>query len=463
MRKHVKPQPIIAAAVAVALLSAGCSGRSSSTSDPVGAASASPAAAATGDFGDLKGVCQSGTSTSSPTQGVTASEIKVGVFSDVGFTKNAEFVNAAKVFTSWCNAAGGINGRKLVATTRDSALLQVRQRMLDACREDFALVGGGAALDAMGVQDRLKCLLPDFPGQTVSAQNSNSGLQINLQASGAYAAYMGYYTWLMKEAYPDSAGAVGIIGGDSPITKPLTGMAEETVKAVGGTVTYNNLYPALGVADWSPYAQSLKSKKVKGLLFYGDFSSLSKLEQVLTGINYKLDWIDANSNAYGPAFLQLAGKSLTYQNNYADLSGISPLEKASGNPATQQVIDLFTKYAPGTQVTLPALKAFTSWLLFAKSAASCGDALTRSCVYNAARKETAWTGGGLTAPVNVANPDTPLSCFNIEKAGADGWQPADFKPNTGVYRCNAPAHKFTGNYGKPITLADVGKSMSDVK
>jgi hypothetical protein len=218
-----------------------------------------------------------------------------------------------------------------------------------------------------------------------------------------------------------------------------------------------------GVSDWTPYAQAIKKAAVKGLVFNGDFTQLAKLEQVLTSIGYKLDWIDTNNNAYGAAFIQLASGSLGFQNNVADLGGIYPIEKATGNPATAQVERLYHQYAPSAQLTLPALRAFSSWLLFAKSAASCGDALTRTCLYTSARKETAWTGGGLQAPVDLSNPDTPLKCFNVEKAVPGGWSPADFKPDTGAYRCNEPVYKYTGTYTKPMTLANVGKSLGDLK
>jgi hypothetical protein len=197
-------------------------------------------------------------------------------------------------------------------------------------------------------------------------------------------------------------------------------------------------------------------------VFYGSFVELAKLEQVLTGMQYKLDWIDANSNAYAPAFLKLAGKSLGYQNNVADLSGTFPLENAASSPATKQVADLFAKYAPQAQVTLPAVRAFAAWLLFAKAAASCGDALTRKCVYDAATKETAWTAGGLQAPLDLAKKG-PLPCFNVEKATPAGWKPAEFKPDKGAYRCDFTPVKLTGNYGKALTLADIGKSLSDFK
>ncbi len=156
------------------------------------------------------------------------------MFTDVGFTKNSELIDAAKVFTSWCNANGGINGRKIVADTRDTKLLQVDQQMQASCDQDFALVGGGAAFDALGVADRLKCLLPDFPAQVVQAQNVGSDLQLNQTSGTHYFRYAGYYHWLLKEAYPDSASAVGTIIGDSPITKDVGEQTRKESRARAG-------------------------------------------------------------------------------------------------------------------------------------------------------------------------------------------------------------------------------------
>lgn len=455
MRRLLIPALVLALAAA-----AGCSGRTKSadTSSP---STTGAADTATADFGTLKSVCGKGTPKAVTGTGITSTEIKVGVFSDVGFTKNPEFVNAAKVFTSWCNAAGGINGRKLVAVTHDAKLFEVQQRMIEACRDDFALVGGGAALDGIGVKTRLKCLLPEYPAQVV--QEVGADLQVVTQgASSGYAPYTGYYSWLLKEAYPSSASSVGVIGGDAAMIKVLSGESQETLKALGAKITYNDLYPAQGVSDWTPYAQSIKQKKVKGLVFNGDFTQLAKLEQALTNIGYKLDWIDSNNNAYGPAFLQLADTALGTQTNFASIDGTYPLEKADDNPATKELVALFKKYAPGGQITLPAVHAFSAWLLFATSARDCA-ALTRSCVLANAKKQTEWTGGGLQAQVNLSSPSEPVKCFNIEKATTSGWVPADFKPTDGAYRCDAPVYKYKGNYGKPLTLADVGKSLADLK
>ncbi|MFD0689815.1 ABC transporter substrate-binding protein [Actinomadura fibrosa] len=456
------PTTMAAALAAAALLAAGCGrGGDGDSEEPKAGAARTPAASA--EFGDLKDVCGPGSPAKASAQGVTKDEIGVGVLSDVGFTKNPELADAAKVFTSWCNELGGVKGRKLVGHLRDTRMMEVRQRVLESCRQDFALVGGSAALDGMGTKDRLSCLLPDFPAQQSMPQNNGSDLQFGQTGGASYNRYHGYWSWLLKEAYPGSKGSLGIISGDSPVTKSLGGEAQESLKALGGSVVYNNLYPAQGVSDWTPYAQAIKSKGVKGLIFYGDFTSLAKLEQILTSIGYRLDWIDANNNAYLPQFIKLAGPSLKVQNNFADLSGVHPLESASDSPATRKVQELYKRYGSGAQVTMVGLRSFSAWLLFAKAAGTCGDDLTRRCVYDAARKESAWTAGGLQAPIDLSKKDVPLDCFNVEKATPEGWRPADFKPTSGPYRCGAPKYRYTGDYGRPLTLADVGKSLNDLK
>ena len=117
--------------LALGLSATACSARSAAPSP--GTSTTGSATAASGSaFGTLTNVCHPGTPSASTAQGVTATEIKVGTLSDVGFTKSPELGDAAKVFTAWCNAAGGINGRKIADTVRDTALMQVPQRILEA-------------------------------------------------------------------------------------------------------------------------------------------------------------------------------------------------------------------------------------------------------------------------------------------------------------------------------------------
>jgi ABC-type branched-subunit amino acid transport system substrate-binding protein len=456
------------AAVAVCtVLAAGCSraGGSSSTttSTSTSTATSSAAGATGGTFGSVSDACHGGSASGSPDQGVTSSAITVGVLTDESYTKDPELVNAANVFTDWCNAAGGINGRKLVADIHQTDLMAVTTAVTAACSKDFVLAGGSAALDGLAVTNRLKCLLPDYDAQPVMAQNSGSGIQLRPYNSNfVYSNFAGFYKFALQK-YPDSAQHVGILSGSSIITTVDSAADADTVKALGGTVAYNSTFPLTGTVNWTPYAEAIKSKGIKGLTFYDTPQTLIALEQALDNIGYKLDWINANTNAYDTSFIQQAGNTLTEQTNYAPLPGIYPLEDAKNNPATEQLTQLFAKYAPGQPITLQILQAWSMWLLFAESAETCGSNLTRACAYDAAVKESAWTGGGITAPVNEATPLAPANCFNVEQATASGWKAADFGANTGPYLCGGATVKLPSGFPAATQLSDVGLSLSDLK
>ena len=89
----MKRRRVLVALVAVALIAAGCSRSGDDSGGGAGGSTDSgrSAGAASGDFGDLKGLCHPGSASSASAQGVTAKEIKVGVFTDMGFTKVSEF------------------------------------------------------------------------------------------------------------------------------------------------------------------------------------------------------------------------------------------------------------------------------------------------------------------------------------------------------------------------------------
>jgi Periplasmic binding protein len=462
----------LAAVAATALLAAGCSragttGTAATSSAPASSSSASSSSAAvtTGPaFGTVTNACHGGNATGATDQGVTSSQILTGVLTDVGFTKDPQLETTAKVFTDWCNAAGGIDGRKLVADIHDTQMLDVVGATAEACQSDFVLAGGSAALDGLAVTTRLKCLLPDFDAQVVMLQNLNSALQIYPITYGhSYSAFGGYYNWLINQKYPSSKDAVGILSGQSVITTVDDQILVDTAKAVGGNVIYNGFFPISGVTDWTPYAETLKNKGIKGFTFYGEPEQLAALEQAMDNIGYKPEWIDANTNSYGTDFISLLGKAVTEQNNYAPLPAVYPIEKAADNPATEQLVKLFAQYAPGQPLTLQDVQAWSAWLIFAKSAESCGSALTRLCVYDAGLTFTDWTGGGLTAPVDLATPDAAPNCFDVEQATAAGWVPASFGANNGAYRCGEVVVKLPAGFPQPATLGSVGKSMADVK
>ena len=153
-------------AACVALLAAGCGRSGGSNADSATSTTAPASTTASVDFGSLTNVCQPGRATGATARGVTDGEIRIATFSDAGFAGrpglNQELFDTAEVFSKWCDDAGGINGRKIVVDERDAALTNYKPKILESCQQDFFMVGGGAVFDNTGVEDRLKCLLPDI-------------------------------------------------------------------------------------------------------------------------------------------------------------------------------------------------------------------------------------------------------------------------------------------------------------
>ena len=224
------------------------------------------------------------------------------------------------------------------------------------------------------------------------------------------------------------------------------------------------MYPAAGVTSWTPYAQKIKDSGVKGLVWVGEPESLSALLRSLRDIGYSLDFVRADANHYDQKLIDTANDALAENPVYVQVA-IAPFEGAPASSATGQYLAAFKQYKPdGKSNTYLGVNAWSAWLLFAKAAASCGNDLTRTCMYNAARKVNRWTGGGLHAAANPAS-GASSNCFGVIRATPNGFKlVTDIAPNDGIYNCS-PKNIFTlkSNAGDTTTLADVGQSMKNLK
>ncbi len=451
----------LAALSVVALATAAC-GRN--TSEPRSATSSTTrGAAGAGDFGTLEGVCGPGDPKGSTDRAVTPSSVTVGTFSDPGSSirpgLNQELFDTAEVFAAWCNDHGGINGRRIVVDEHDSALFNVRPEMAKACEDDFFLVGGGAAFDQEGVKPRLECLLPAISGFAVSSEARGADLQVQPIPNGIRSQVLGPYDWLAEE-FPAGASHAGILGAAIPGGQVTLAMRRELARAAGWKLVYDGTVPATGPPTWAPYVEGLRSKGVKGLVWVGEPENLAALESALRDANYHLDFVITDSNHYDQKLIDLGGAAV---DNVYVVGALVPFEMADENPATREYLDLFEKYKPeGKARAYLGLQGMSAWLLFATSATKCGDDLTRRCVYDNARRVTGWTGGGLHAPQNPSE-GLASKCFMLYRAGADGFTFPDVDPDDGPFNCDADnILMLKGDYGKPTTLADVGRSIDDL-
>jgi len=316
--------------------------------------------------------------------------------------------------------------------------------------------------DDTGQKTRLTCLLPDVPAYLVTSTARGSDLTAQVTPGPLNSLNFGTARYL-AEKYPDSKDAVGYLTGNVPTTITNKKQYQEAGAAFGFKTVYDAQYNAAGEPTWVPYAQQIKDKGVKGLYFVGQPQAFGSLIAALAQINYKLDWISAAANQYDPKTIAAAGSALNYENVIVGI-GTTPFE-ATDVPAVQQYAALFNKYLPSSNRKTAALgmNSFSAWLLFAQAAKACGADLTRKCMFDNATKVTKWDGGGIQAPTNVAQDTVAGPCMVNMQASPSGWTIIKWDPTEGVFNCSSQnVVALHGNYGKGVTLEDVGKSMNDL-
>jgi hypothetical protein len=418
-----------AVVVAIALGASAC-GRSSntptgqSTNAPASSTSSSaPASAAPGDFGSLKGVCGSGNASGSTARGVTASEIHIGVTADPGAAAapglEQEFFDTADGFSKWCNAAGGINGRKIVVDKLDAKLFNVGQVMSQACQKDFMLVGNGNAFDSAGVGIREKCGLGQIPAYVVSPQAVDAKLQVQSTPIPSDEINDGAMR-LLADAFPATkTGGVGIAGSTLASLVPTGLKAQEYLKDVGIKVAVLQQQP-VQVDNYRPYIEQLKQKGAAGL-YQVTAQDPTPIVQAMKNVGYNPAWALYSVQFYGPQAAAAAKALGSFPPSYVQFTAI-PFDLANKYPAVQQLIDIVHGAVPNAKLTSFTLSSMSSWLLWAESAKACGSSLTVDCVLQKAQSQTAWNAGGLYPPQNLTPGNQHASpCIALVKLTTDGF------------------------------------------
>jgi hypothetical protein len=373
---------------------------------------------------------------------VSSKTINIAVFNDAANTVDpgleAEFPQQATAFADWCNAAGGINGRKIVIDNRDAALFNAAQQATAACQTDFMAVGGGMALDQPSVPIRVKCGLGQVSGYVVSNASDLAALQVDPSGINTSSVSSGWFGALAK-AYPKAVKVAGMGGSDTPsVLQPET-KYEFGAEAQGWKVA-DFLEPPVSVENWTPYVEQYQQKGVTAL-WPADNANFVPFAQAMTTAGYK------------PAFIALGTQFADSQTQKAvvdnpDLPPVYvetqwwPLSQASQNPSTEELVTIMHKYAKGDSVDFDDEEGQEAWLLWAKAASACGATLTVNCVLTHAAATKNWSAGGLQAPIaslalSNENPQ-PSPCFTLLKGGPKGWlfDKAVTKPTQSIWNCN---------------------------
>jgi ABC-type branched-subunit amino acid transport system substrate-binding protein len=239
----------------------------------------------------------------------------------------------------------------------------------------------------------------------------------------------------MKTLLP-GASKIGFITGDLASILVTRDRYKEAAESVGFTTAYNASYPVIGVDNWQPYLQAMKSSGVDVLTLTGDSGQFVGMQKAMKAFGWYPKAIIESANLYDNRVIKEGGDAI--QSTYV-VNGYYPFEEAKDNPATQQYLDIMHKY--GGKVAALGLNSWDAWLLFATAARDCGSSLTRDCVLQKAANHPKWTGGGLKGPVSTDPTNRHMTnCYTIVKATLAGFvRAADVLPPTpgdGIFNCD---------------------------
>jgi ABC-type branched-subunit amino acid transport system substrate-binding protein len=432
----------IVVVLALALLVAACGrdeeGGSPTTTSNGADPSSSPSRLDGGAFGDVDAVCSDGDASGATDVGVTDESIQVGTLTDKGFAGRpgltVEMLDAAVAFAAWCNEHGGINGRELVIADRDAAIVDYNAQVVEACGQDLAFVGGGAALDDADNGGRVACGLPNLPAYVVSQparQNGVDELQVQAVPNPPTEVNAGIYQQV-AEQFPDLIGGFGVMTSQFGSTQAVRDESVAAAESAGFSVVYSDEFLATGESNWRPFVDEMERSGVRVFEFIGDPAFMTQLLQAMDEAGYQPDLILLQPNLYDATFIELAGA----RDNVRIRSSFTPLELADENPATADYLELMERYNPDGTVALLGMQGVSALLLFAQAATACGSQLTRDCLVEEAAAVETWTGGGLHAPTSPAN-GTPSRCFTLLGVGAEAFVLDEelTAPDDGIFNC----------------------------
>jgi ABC-type branched-subunit amino acid transport system substrate-binding protein len=419
---------VAAAALGLPTVSGAAPSRNSGASDP------------SGTFGDLKDVCGPGDAAGATARGVTDDAIRITTLADPGNAfapgLGQEFFDTADAFVKWCNDAGGILGRKITLSKRDSKGTDVAARTIDACQTDFMIVGGGSFLGGPGVQPRVDCGLGAIPAiLPADVTTSAAPLQVTPFAVATDAVSVGAFRAIAR-AFPSAVKQFGVVGVNLPPLEATRDLVRRGAESAGFEVVSAQSVPLM-VDNWRPYVQQLVEEDVQALLPAALSMVIEPFIQTMNDLGYRPKVMVLIPAEYLGSVAD-AARAIEFPPTYVSTS-FWPVELAKRNPATAQAIKVIKSVKRDAKVDSNYLQALDAWLLWAVAAKACGSNLTVGCVIEQAGSHDSWTAGGLASPVNT-DPTVlrPSECFAMLKVTRKGfvYDRKLTKPNKTIFNCD---------------------------
>ena len=357
----------------------------------------------------------SAASTGAPQPGLTASTITVGTIADVGGPVPGILEGAIygmQAYAAYINSIGGINGRKLVVKTGDSALACATSTtaMQSLVNDVFAFVGDFVVNDAC--QAQILQANPDLSNVSYALSKTMGDEPNNYpvapQPPGWRTGPFQYFKDHVSEGQLNAGGLYANTG-QNPIT---WGGLKGALTQVGYKVVYER-GTAATETDFTADVIRMKSAGVQ--LVSLDVEDAATTARFLDAA-YQQNWhpkVMDTSGAYDAHLFKLLANPAAAEGLYNDqLFSLFLGEDSASTPEVKLFNDWLTKTKPGVSPDLFAMYGWAQGALFTEAVKKAGSNLTRTSLQTALKSITNFDDNGMIAAADPSG-KKPATCFAI--------------------------------------------------
>ena len=380
--------------------------------------------------------------------GVTATQINVGSIANVTGPLSSDFapvVNGVQAYFSMINAQGGVAGRKLKLAfqTDDQGSptidLSVAQKLVQQ-DQVFAVVGvgtpffGGAAFLA-------------HQGTPTFGYSVSTDWQDRPSLFADYGSLLCFPCGAPGDAYTAQqlgAKSIAVVSYAVPQSAAACKAAVDGMRAFGLNVSFSDLNLGFG-ADPTPDVLQMKNANVDLWFSCLDVNGNVGFARAIiqNGLTLKQVWF----NGYDRATVQQYGSIMN--GVYFGLQHV-PFEAALAFPGAYPGLDTYIremqKYQPQYTYDEVSLDGWVAAAQFVAGLKTVGKDLTQKKLVTAINHETAFTGDGLTTPVNwetAHTTATPPFCQASVQVENGAFVPAFVQGDHGLFVCFGGLHSTT--------------------
>ena len=422
VRRGVAGITAVAVLSGLTLAACGSSGSTSAGNTTTSAPSSTPSS-------------QSSAGNTASAPGITPTSVTVGQIADIsepvpGLFKSAQV--GVQAYFAYINSLGGVNGRKLIIDSRDSAFNpgKITSDAQDIAQHEFAFVGNYTLFD-IGMKPAIDS--QHVPNVSVAIGNDlgNDPNTFSPTPSTLNDAATGPLEWL-KAHHPEVVQHVGILyAAATASTKASYAVQAQVLQHLGFNIVYARGF-SQNETTFTSDVLAMKARGVKifmGVAFPDNYAATISREFSEQNF-HPINWQTAG---YGSKFLPLAGG--TAEGAYLPLTTALFLgEDAKAIPAVATFQKWMNQIDSTDSIALWGATSYAAAALFVEALKNAGKNPTRASLVAALDKITSFDAGGLIAPSNPAK-NIPANCWLLAQVKSGKIVRVSPSPSSG-FICN---------------------------